>query len=168
MVTYRRLVDSLGLVFGTPKLNAVLLAISHEINLRRDGGYRASLTYQREGLHCVFDWQNPEWILNSIILFAEGVDGFRQFPDLIEGVISLPAIRLQVREALGNPSLLGGGAQKTTTADYHWDRYDRDNYSIRFDFHSEHGGIRAATLMTPETVREFDIAKKQGIQKTQA
>ena len=149
MVTYRRLVNSLGLGLGTPQLNSTLTAITPIIDLAIMGGRQAYVAYKREGLRCSFDWNNPDWTLTSITLFAEGIDGFSQFPDLIEGVISLPATQAHVRAAFGKPSRTRAGGNP-------WDEYDRELYSVRFDFNSKHGLIRTATLITHDAVCPSD------------
>jgi hypothetical protein len=163
MSIYTNLAASIGDPYGSASIQALLDELPAKKGLRKEGGYRASLTYKREGIYLIFDWHRPEWLSASAILFAGGVDGFGGFVEPIEGRLPIASQRSAVHCALGAPSRTGGGAKPSgVITDYFWDPYDFERYHLRFDYESEDGAIRIVSLMSKACARDLKPDLREG------
>jgi hypothetical protein len=163
MSIYTDLAANLGEPHGSVGIAAILGKLPPRKGLRKEGGYRASLTFKREGLYLVFDWQRPDWLLSSAMLFPAGVDGFGAFGEPIEGRLPVASARPSVHGALGAPSRTGGSGQALgVLTDYFWDRYDFERYHLRFDYESADGAIRLVSLMSKACARKLNADLRDG------
>lgn len=123
-------------------------------SLGKDGGFKARVSYQESGIVLYFEYCPSEWLCQSVMLYPGGVEDFSRYPHEIEDGLSLSSARADVRAVLGTPAATGGGGPPllNVLVDYHWDRYDRDGYSVRIEYDEEQGQIRLITLMAPMLV----------------
>jgi hypothetical protein len=158
MSTYEALLNALNTPADSPELQALLAQLKSPSALKKVGGYRARVAAKASGVSLSFGWSKPAWVLNNAFLYPGGRDGFSQFQDKIERQVSMSATRTQVRSVLGTPSWAGGGAPvvENTLVDYHWDRFDFETYSVRFDYEEEQGEIRLVSVMTRELMLELN------------
>jgi hypothetical protein len=152
MSIYEHLVGALGHAYDTPPLNELLNALPSSKAPKKEGGYRASLTFKALGLYLIFGWKKPKWVLESAMFFAEGVDRFAAFPEPLEGVLPIASDRATVQRVLGPPSRSGGtgGLISGVIRNRYWDRYDRGSHSLRLDYEDIEGAIHTASLMSAE------------------
>ncbi len=157
MSTYKALLSALNTTADSPELQALLARLNSPSALKKVGGYRARLAAKASGVDLSFGWSKPSWMLNNVFLFPGGRDGFGEFQDAIESQVSMSSTRSEVRSILGLPSWSGGGgpAIMNTLVDYHWDRFDFETYSVRFDYEEEQGGIRLVSVMTRELMLQL-------------
>jgi hypothetical protein len=157
MPIYTDLAANLGEPYRSASIEAFLGKLPSKKGLRKDGGYRASLTFKGEGLYLIFDWHRPDWLFSTASLYPAGVDGFGGFVEPIEGRLPIASPRPTVRDALGTPSRTGGsGKELGVLTDYFWDRYDFELYHLRFDYESADGAIRLVSLMSKACARDLN------------
>lgn len=89
--------------------------------------------------------------VDAIHLYAEGIDDYRQYPGLLLDGIHFNSSREQVRQRLGEPDDSGGGNPGIGGELWpYWDRYDLENFSLRFQFdQASCKSIQIVTIMLP-------------------
>lgn len=102
-------------------------------------------------------WENPSLGLSLLSedghistahLFAEGREGFAQYPAELPGGVTFTSTREDVRGAFGPADKSGtspGGGLEGRDGD--WDLYEFDDHSVHFLFHRENGVVDLVTLM---------------------
>ncbi len=158
MSIYTTLLDALGHAYDSREFEAFLGLLDSPSKLRKIGGYQSKVASKRSGSYLSFSWSRPLWIFDSAILYATVSDGFRPFPEPIEGRVPLASTRADVRAQLGHPTKSGGGGPPIAQVivDYEWDRYDFPAYSVRFDYDTSTGSIRHASVMTRAVMLELN------------
>lgn len=158
MALYDGLVAALGNAYDSDAMAAVLAGLPPKKGLKKEGGYRASLNFKPLGLYLIFEYQKPQWLLSSAMLFPEGVDRYGAFPEPVDGRLMLASKRADVRAAFGPPSRSGGSGKPLGHGliGRGWDRYDRDGHSLRFDYDDADGAIHVATLMSAATAAKLN------------
>jgi hypothetical protein len=163
MPIYADLVANLGQPHGAAGVQALLAKLPASKGLRKEGGYRASLTFKDDGLYLIFSWDRPHWLFSCSILYPAGVEGFGGFLDPIAGRVPISSPRPSVQRALGAPSRSGGtGNAVGVLTDYFWDRYDFERYHLRFDYESAGGAIRMVSLMSTQLARDLNPDLRDG------
>jgi hypothetical protein len=85
--------------------------------------------------------------VESIFLYTNGVEGFRQYSGKLPGGISFEMSRIQVRKMLGESSFSGeAGGTGLMAIDFSFDRYESDAYYIRFEYTEKDAHIRLVTI----------------------
>jgi hypothetical protein len=120
-------------------------------------GSRAYLSFHTAGLQFYFLSDPLGWLCHSVTAHSSDCDGFAAYPHPIEGNLSWSASPADVRSALGQPSISGGGGPKImrVIVDYPWDRFDRDGYSLRVEYVESREHVRSAALMTTELMTQL-------------
>jgi hypothetical protein len=152
MSIYELAVGALGHAYATPPVDELLEALPPSMAPKKEGGYRASLTFKASGLYLIFGWKKPKWVLECAMLFAEGVERFAAFPEPLDGRVAIASDRATVQRVLGPPSRSGGtgGLISGVIRSRYWDRYDRGSHSLRLDYEDTEGAIHTASLMSAE------------------
>ena len=102
--------------------------------------------FEENGLeiHCDEDDE-----INIIFLFSEEYEGFKE--ELFE--LSLSKTSLQVRDYYGNPSKSGEKCTNSFFGDMGaWDRFDKEGYSLHFEYSFDSENINKVTLMSSSVV----------------
>lgn len=90
---------------------------------------------------------NKKSKVESIFLYSDGVEEFKQYSEKLPGEISFEMSRAQVRKALGEPSLSGeAGGVGLMAIDFSFDRYESDTHYIRFEYTENDAHIRLVTI----------------------
>jgi hypothetical protein len=90
---------------------------------------------------------NKKLKIESIFLYADGVEDFKQYVEELPGGISFDMSRSQVRKALGEPSFSAEvGGIGLMAIDFSFDRYESDTHYIRFEYTENNAHIRLVTI----------------------
>jgi hypothetical protein len=85
--------------------------------------------------------------VESIFLYADGVEGFKQYSEELPGGISFEMSRSEVRKALGEPSFSTEvGGIGLMAIDFALDRYESDTNYICFEYTEKDAHIRLVTI----------------------
>ena len=86
------------------------------------------------------------FLVTAIFLFAEGVEGARQYQGDTPGGLSFASTRADVRAVLGAPSMaMDAGGEGIMAIAHSFDRYEDEAHYFRVEYF-EGGGVRLMTL----------------------
>jgi hypothetical protein len=91
---------------------------------------------------------NRDHSVQSIFLYAEGVEGFAQYSagDL-PGDVSYKSTRAAVRAALGEPAMSAeAGGVGLMAIEFAFDRFEDGVHYVRFEYWPDDAGIRLVTI----------------------
>jgi hypothetical protein len=85
--------------------------------------------------------------VESIFLYSDGVEDFKQYSEELPGEILFEMSRAQIRKALGEPGFSGeAGGVGLMAIDFSFDRYESDIHYIRFEYAEKDAHIRLVTI----------------------
>jgi hypothetical protein len=85
--------------------------------------------------------------VKSVFLFAEGVDGFRQYKHSLPNELSFLSSRAVICQQLGAPSRSGeAGGIGIMAVSFAWDRYDLDRDYLHIEYTKGENRIRILTI----------------------
>jgi hypothetical protein len=90
---------------------------------------------------------NKKLKVEAIFLYADNVEGFKQYQDILPGGLLFEMSRAQVRKALGDPSMSGeAGGTGIFSIEFSFDRYESDSNYLRFEYTAKDEHIRLVTM----------------------
>jgi hypothetical protein len=85
--------------------------------------------------------------VESIFLYAEGIENFSQYDDALPGGLSFAQSRKKVRKALGDPVFSGEvGGIGLMAIDFSFDRFESETHYLRVTYVENDASIRLITL----------------------
>jgi hypothetical protein len=85
--------------------------------------------------------------VESIFLYAKGIENFSQYDDALPGGLSFAQSRKHVRKALGDPVFSGEvGGIGLMAIDFSFDRYESETHYLRVTYAENDVTIRLITL----------------------
>jgi hypothetical protein len=89
----------------------------------------------------------PKQHIQSIFLYAEGVEDFAQYVGHVPQGLSFGSARMDVCAVMGEPAMSAdAGGTGIFAIDYSFDRFERDGCYIRFEYTSDATSVRLITL----------------------
>jgi hypothetical protein len=90
---------------------------------------------------------NKKLKIEAIFLYANKVENFKQYQDVLPGGLTFEMSRAQVRKALGEPSMSGEvGNSGIFAIEFSFDRYESDSTYLRFEYADQDKYIRLVTI----------------------
>jgi hypothetical protein len=90
---------------------------------------------------------NKELKVEAIFLYADNVEDFNQYQDVLPGGLFFQMSRAQVRKVLGEPSMSGdAGGIGIFAIEFSFDRYESDSNYLRLEYTAKDDHIRLVTL----------------------
>jgi hypothetical protein len=90
---------------------------------------------------------NKKLNIEAIFLYADGVEGFKQYLEGFPGGVSFEMSRSEVRKALGEPSFSTEvGGIGLMAIDFALDRYESDTNYICYEYTEKDASIRLVTI----------------------
>ena len=88
---------------------------------------------------------NQELAIQIIFLYADGVEGFRQYPQPLPGGLLFSMSRSDVREHMGEPNRIGDPIEEGPIK-FAWDRYESDTAYFHLRYTNGNQQIQLITL----------------------
>ena len=102
------------------------------------------------GLQVSFD---EEQKINTIFVFAEGVQGYQAYPYALPEGLSFNMSRDEAIAVLGQPTETGGPVEGVLDRKIaFWDRWDNETFSLHLRYPEDKDSIMMLTLMRPDRV----------------
>jgi len=158
---YQDTISILDKAYDDPSFDQALASVGKK-KLRKDGGYKATISYKDQGVYICLSYTDGAWMCDAVMFFAEGSEpGFDAYDHTTESGISLSQSRTDIHDALGTPSLTGGGGPMimNVIVDYPWDRYDFGSYSVRFEYETDGEKLRKVTALSASYVSRLPANK---------
>jgi hypothetical protein len=90
---------------------------------------------------------NKKLKIEAIFLYADKVEDFKQYQDVLPGGLTFEMSRAQVRKALGGPSMSGEvGNPGIFAIEFSFDRYESDSTYLRLEYAGQDKYIRLITM----------------------
>ncbi len=114
-----------------------------------------SLLDTAQGLEVQF---SKAGIIETVFLYSHGHQGFARFPRPLINGLTLQSTREEVQDAIGEPTHSGGPNEMSLLGRIGpWDRYDRPDGALHFQFRYDVDAIQLVTLMTLSTAPTVDL-----------
>lgn len=131
---------------------------SYRVKMKKEGGYRATYPLKADGIEVHLEYVERNWLILAVHLYGGKGSGFSAYAGELEHGLSMKSSRSRLREVLGAPSSTGGDGTvgRYGIVNRPWDRWDREDHSLRFDYEEDGSSIHVACLQRPRDVRAFE------------
>ncbi len=133
--------------------------------LKKEGGYRATQSFKKDGIDVYFEWTDKVWLIVAVQLYPKKASRFLPYGGEITPSVFLQDGRQALVAALGVPSSSGGDGSvgQFGIINRIWERWDYAGYSLRFDYENDGATVYIAHVQRPRDVQEFE--KRRASQK---
>ena len=165
MITLNDCISLLDENAESPACVRFLSLAAKPAKLKKRGGFRATYELKADGINVHLEYIERAWRVLALQFYGVKESGFSCFAGEFESALDTKTKRGRLHEVLGAPSSTGGDGKvgKYGIVDRWWDRWDREKYSLRFDFEADAASIYVVSLQRPRDVQEFETRRKATI-----
>ena len=130
-------------------------------------GVNAGQSFKKDGIDVHCQYLNRKWTVTELHLYWKKASGFSPYPGDVAPGVTMAAGRAGLIAALGKPSSSGGdgalGAFDVLAKV--WDRWDYNNYSLRFNYQPDKATVDTASVQRPCVVQKFEQWRAEQVAK---
>lgn len=130
-------------------------------------GADAGQSFKKDGIYVNCEYVNRKWTVTELHLYGRKVSGFSPYPGDVAPGVTMAAGRAGLIAALGTPSSSGGNGALGAfdVLSKVWDRWDYDDYSLRFDYQPDKATVDLASVQRPCAVQKFEQWRAEQVAK---
>ena len=105
-----------------------------------------------------FEYVDRVWLIRAVHLYSKKESGFSTYLGEFKPGITIQRDRRALITALGVPTSTGGDGTvgRFGIVNRVWERWDYDEYSLRFDYEEDGTTVYTGCLQRPRDVQEFE------------
>lgn len=141
----------MGRHIDDPELQVFICQIEEEpeaFNLTLEGPDKEVIRLLELGLQISLDRKKK---INNIFVFADGVQGYKEYPYTLPNGLSFKKSRDEAISLLGQPTKMGGPVEGALDREiFYWDRWDSEAFSLHLRYPKDKKSILMLTLIRPD------------------